>query len=73
LGPFTFMMIDDKSVESRPPGTFVLRKALKSAVASKYSLSSMLQLELFDKCIPLFVTEMDKRAGLAIDFRSWCS
>ncbi|OBT43106.1 hypothetical protein VE00_05490 [Pseudogymnoascus sp. WSF 3629] len=74
LAPFTFM-IDGKSVESmfttRDP---VLHKALKSAVASKYSLSSMLQLEpLFDKCMPLFVAEMDKRAGLAIDFGSWCS
>ncbi|ELR08254.1 hypothetical protein GMDG_03055 [Pseudogymnoascus destructans 20631-21] len=49
-------------------------KALKSAVAFKYSLSSMLQLEpLFDKCMPLFVAEMDKCAGLAIDFGSWCS
>ncbi|KFY50853.1 hypothetical protein V495_00048 [Pseudogymnoascus sp. VKM F-4514 (FW-929)] len=68
-------MIDGKSVESmfttRDP---VLHKALKSAVASKYSLSSMLQLEpLFDKCMPLFVAEMDKRAGTAIDFGSWCS
>ncbi|OBT76525.1 hypothetical protein VF21_05439 [Pseudogymnoascus sp. 05NY08] len=74
LAPFTFM-IDGKSVESmfttRDP---VLHKALKSAVAYKYSLSSMLQLEpLFDKCMPLFVAEMDKRAGLAIDFGSWCS
>ncbi|OAF57519.1 hypothetical protein VC83_04554 [Pseudogymnoascus destructans] len=52
----------------------ILHKALKSAVAFKYSLSSMLQLEpLFDKCMPLFVAEMDKCAGLAIDFGSWCS
>ncbi|KFX91860.1 hypothetical protein O988_07551 [Pseudogymnoascus sp. VKM F-3808] len=74
LTPFTFM-IDGKSVESmfttRDP---VLHKALRSAVASKYSLSSMLQLEpLFDKCMPLFVAEMDERAGSAIDFGSWCS
>ena len=74
LAPFTFM-IDGKLVESmfttREP---VCHKALKSAVASKYSLSSMLQLEpLFDKCTPVFVTEKDKRAGLAIDFGSWCS
>ncbi|KFY27454.1 hypothetical protein V491_00907 [Pseudogymnoascus sp. VKM F-3775] len=74
LAPFTFM-INGKSVESmlttRNPA---LHKALRSAVASKYSRSSMLQLEpLFDKCMPLFVAEMDKRAGSDIDFGSWCS
>jgi hypothetical protein len=68
-------MIDGKSVESmfttRDP---VLHKALKSAVASKYSLSSMLQLQpLFDKFMPHLVAAMDKRAGLTIDFGSWCS
>ncbi|KFZ04356.1 hypothetical protein V502_10212, partial [Pseudogymnoascus sp. VKM F-4520 (FW-2644)] len=49
-------------------------KIMKSSVASKYSLSSMLQLEpLFDKCIPLFVEHMDKRAGSAVDFGEWLS
>jgi hypothetical protein len=34
----------------------------------------MLQSEpLFDKCIPLFVAHMDKRAGTAIDFGEWLS
>ncbi|KFY27331.1 hypothetical protein V493_03558 [Pseudogymnoascus sp. VKM F-4281 (FW-2241)] len=49
-------------------------KIMRSSVASKYSLSSMLQLEpLFDKCIPIFVSHMDKRAGTAIDFGEWLS
>lgn len=49
-------------------------KIMRSSVASKYSLSSMLQLEpMFDKCIPLFVSHMDKRAGTAIDFGEWLS
>lgn len=49
-------------------------KIMRSSVASKYSLSSMLQLEpMFDKCIPLFVSHMGKRAGAAIDFGEWLS
>lgn len=49
-------------------------KIMRSSVASKYSLSSMLQSEpLFDKCIPLFVAHMDKREGTAIDFGEWLS
>lgn len=71
---FTFM-IAGKSMEN----LFTTRdaaehKIMKSSVASKYSLSSMLQLEpLFDKCIPLFVEHMDKRAGSAVNFGEWLS
>ncbi|OBT64722.1 hypothetical protein VE03_05892 [Pseudogymnoascus sp. 23342-1-I1] len=49
-------------------------KMMKSSVASKYSLSSMLQLEpLIDKCIPFFIGHMNKRAGTAVDFGEWLS
>ncbi|ELR10417.1 hypothetical protein VC83_00506 [Pseudogymnoascus destructans] len=71
---FTFT-IDGQSMEN----IFTSRdaaqhKIMRSSVASKYSLSSMLQLEpLFDKCIPLFVVYMDKRAGTAVDFGEWLS
>lgn len=34
----------------------------------------MLQLEpLFDQCLPLFISHMDKRAGTAVDFGEWLS
>lgn len=71
---FTFT-IDGKATEN----IFTSRdaaqhKIMKSSVASKYSLTSMLQLEpLFDKCIPLFISHMDKRAGTAVDFGEWLS
>ncbi|KFY41502.1 hypothetical protein V494_02966 [Pseudogymnoascus sp. VKM F-4513 (FW-928)] len=74
ISAFTFT-IDGVTVEN----IFTSRdaaqhKLMRASVASKYSLSSMLQLEpLFDECIPLFIAHMDKRAGTAIDFGEWLS